>query len=151
MSTRWYPIYQKGNPQLRIFLTNFWMKMARPDPNQPENIVKFITPTQMSDHDIKQYLEKIYQVPVADVRSKIMEGKFRRVPQKGYIIKDECYRQAYVTMPPNCKFKFPDVTSNKAKREDDDMKKYEKTMKESYEKFQKKNAGRPGVPGWFGL
>ncbi|CAB0010489.1 unnamed protein product [Nesidiocoris tenuis] len=95
------------------------MKMARPDPNQPENIVKFITPTQMSDHDIKQYLEKIYQVPVAD--------------------------------PPNCKFKFPDVTSNKAKREDDDMKKYEKTMKESYEKFQKKNAGRPGVPGWFGL
>jgi hypothetical protein len=29
MSTRWYPIYQRGNPQLRIFLPNFWMKLVQ--------------------------------------------------------------------------------------------------------------------------
>ena len=34
MSTRWYPIYQKGNPQLRVFLPNFWMKMVKPNFNQ---------------------------------------------------------------------------------------------------------------------
>ena len=49
MSTRWYPIYQKGNPQvfcstvqllflfilqLRVFLPNFWMKMVKPNYNQ---------------------------------------------------------------------------------------------------------------------
>ena len=34
MSSRWYPIYQKGNPQLRVFLPNFWMKMVKPDYNQ---------------------------------------------------------------------------------------------------------------------
>ena len=30
MSTRWYPIYQRGNPQLRVFLPNFWMKLVKP-------------------------------------------------------------------------------------------------------------------------
>jgi hypothetical protein len=34
MSTRWYPIYQRGNPQLRVFLPNFWMKMVEPNYNQ---------------------------------------------------------------------------------------------------------------------
>ena len=29
MSSRWYPIYQRGNPQLRVFLPNFWMKMVK--------------------------------------------------------------------------------------------------------------------------
>ena len=30
MSSRWYPIYQRGNPQLRVFLPNFWMKLVKP-------------------------------------------------------------------------------------------------------------------------
>ena len=82
MSSRWYPIYQKGNPQLRVFLPNFWMKMVKPDYNQygastPSNKVivifkctklslklqaQFIVSSQMTKHDVKNYLEKIYQV-----------------------------------------------------------------------------------------
>lgn len=69
-----YPIYQRGNPQLRIFLPNFWMKLVHPDYKQPENIVKFIVSVEMTDHDIKNYLEKIYKVPVAKVQSSIETG-----------------------------------------------------------------------------
>lgn len=69
-----YPIYKKGNPQRRIFLPNFWMKLVRPLYKQPTNIVQFITPTEMTDYDIKNYLEKIYKVPVAEIRSEIVEG-----------------------------------------------------------------------------
>lgn len=30
----------------------------------------------MTDHDIKNYLEKIYKIPVAHVRSEIVEGMY---------------------------------------------------------------------------
>lgn len=69
-----YPIYQKGNPQLRVFLPNFWMKIVKPTFQQPPNIVQFVTSIEMTDYDIKNYLEKIYKLPVAQVRSEIVEG-----------------------------------------------------------------------------
>jgi hypothetical protein len=41
MSTRWYPIYQRGNPQLRVFLPNFWMKLVKLDKiSTPSNKVR---------------------------------------------------------------------------------------------------------------
>lgn len=47
MSTRFYPIYQKGNPQLRVFLPNFWMKIVRPEWEQPQNVVTFAVSMEM--------------------------------------------------------------------------------------------------------
>lgn len=47
MSTRWYPIYQRGNPQLRVFLPNFWMKIIKPKNAQPPNTVVFETSMEM--------------------------------------------------------------------------------------------------------
>lgn len=70
-----YPIYQKGNPQLRVYLPNFFMKLVRPDYKQPPNIVKFIVSNEMTNHDIRNYLEKIYNVSMADIRSSIATGR----------------------------------------------------------------------------
>merc|ERR1712150_361671 len=80
MSTRIYPMYQKGNPQLRVFLPNFWMKMVKPNYNQygastPANKVQFIVSSAMTKHDVKNYLEKIYQVDVADMKTLNHMGK----------------------------------------------------------------------------
>lgn len=47
MSTRWYPLYRRGNPQLRVFLPNFWMKIVKPEHKQPENIVTFHVSLEM--------------------------------------------------------------------------------------------------------
>lgn len=47
MSTRWYPLYQKGNPQLRVFLPNFWMKIVKTEHKQPDNVVTFETSMEM--------------------------------------------------------------------------------------------------------
>jgi large subunit ribosomal protein L23 len=69
-----YPLYQRGNPQQRIFLPNFWLKLVRPENKQPSNIVKFIVSLQMTKHDIKNYLEKIYKIPVVDVRTVVTMG-----------------------------------------------------------------------------
>ena len=52
------------------------MKLIHPDQNQPQNMVKFIVSIQMTDHDIKNYLEKIYKVPVVKVTSSIETGLY---------------------------------------------------------------------------
>jgi len=69
-----YPIYQRGNPQLRIFLPNFWMKLVRPEEKQPKNVVQFKVPTGMTNYDIENYLTKIYKIKVIKVESSIENG-----------------------------------------------------------------------------
>lgn len=76
MSTRWYPIFKQGNPQLRIFLPNFWLKLINPSGHtQPENVVQFACSMEMTKYDVKNYLEKIYNIPVVEVRTRIGSGK----------------------------------------------------------------------------
>lgn len=53
---------------------------------------------EMTKHDIKNYLEKIYHVPVVDVRTNIGLGKFKRDIGKGYITKEDDVKFAFVTL-----------------------------------------------------
>lgn len=98
MSTRWYPIYRKGSPQLRVFLPNFWLKIVKPTHNQPANIVQFACSMEMTKYDVKNYLEKIYNIPVIEVRTRIEMGATRRDKSLGYVVKDEDTKLAYVTL-----------------------------------------------------
>lgn len=41
-----YPLYQLGNPQLRVFRTNFFIQLVRPGTTQPEDTVQFRIPMQ---------------------------------------------------------------------------------------------------------
>ncbi|XP_050521445.1 probable 39S ribosomal protein L23, mitochondrial [Daktulosphaira vitifoliae] len=152
MSTRWYPIYQQGNPQLRVFLPNFWMKLLKPQEKQPKNVVQFAVPTGMTNHDIKNYLEKIYKVTVIDVQSDIENGTIRRAIRQKYgpIVKDDDFRRAYVTLPRNQEFEFPEVcVSEESKKRHDDDENSSKMTRDMYKDYLKKNKDRPGFPGWF--
>ncbi|XP_050441668.1 probable 39S ribosomal protein L23, mitochondrial [Adelges cooleyi] len=152
MSSRWYPIYQRGNPQLRVFLPNFWMKLLRPEEKQPKNVVQFAVPTGMSNYDIKNYLEKIYKVTVINVESDIENGLLRRAIRNKYgqVVKDDDFRRAYVTLPRDQEFEFPEVcTSEENKKRRDDDEKSTKMSREMYKGFLDKNKDRPGFPGWF--
>ncbi|XP_035557810.1 large ribosomal subunit protein uL23m isoform X5 [Canis lupus baileyi] len=70
----WYPLYQLGNPQLRIFRTNFFIQLVRPGTAQPEDTVQFRIPMEMTRVDLRNYLERIYNVPVAAVRTRVQHG-----------------------------------------------------------------------------
>lgn len=98
MSTRWYPIFQRGGPQLRVFLPNFWMKVIRPTEVQPENVVTFSCSMEMTKYDIKNYLEKIYNVPVVDIRTRIALGPTKKDQIYGYVTKADDIKVAYVTL-----------------------------------------------------
>ncbi|XP_074108272.1 mitochondrial ribosomal protein L23 [Cotesia typhae] len=152
MSTRWYPIYQKGNPQLRVFLPNFWMKLVKPQfeevvPNQ----IEFHVSMEMTKHDVKNYLQKIYNVPALDVRTRIKMGRFRRCPDGGYIVKDDDIKVAYAIMPKDFKFEFPDIFKVEEKKKEEKIdKRTVDDMKDGYKAFLKNN-NKPGVPGWFSI
>lgn len=98
MSTRWYPLYKQGSPQLRVFLPNFWLKLIQPTHKQPENVVQFACSMEMTKYDVKNYLEKIYNVPVVEVRTRIGLGKTKADLKQGYITKEDDTKYAYVTM-----------------------------------------------------
>lgn len=98
MSSRWYPIYQRGCPQLRVFLPNFWLKLVRPTHNQPENVVQFACSMEMTKYDVKHYLEKIYNIPIMEVRTRIDMGPTKRDQVIGYVTKAEDTKYAYVTL-----------------------------------------------------
>uniref|UniRef100_A0A8C1V6J0 Large ribosomal subunit protein uL23m n=1 Tax=Cyprinus carpio TaxID=7962 RepID=A0A8C1V6J0_CYPCA len=66
-----YPLYQLGNPQLRIFRPTFNLALVRPGKEQPPDTVQFRIPMEMTKFDVRNYLEKIYSVPVAAVRTRI--------------------------------------------------------------------------------
>ncbi|KAJ9598894.1 hypothetical protein L9F63_026572 [Diploptera punctata] len=134
MSTRWHPRYQIGNPQLRVFLSNFWMKLVRPIDKQPPNVVHFIVSMEMNKYDVKNYLERIYKVQAADVRTHVMLGRFKRDPGMGYK-KDE-------------KFEFPNLFPKEEEKLIEEKKQIEESKK-AYKQFLDKSKKRPGVPGWF--
>lgn len=171
MSSRWYPIYQRGNPQLRVFLPNFWMKLVRPTEEQPANVVTFAVSTEMTKHDVKNYLEKIYKIPVVDVRTRIAMGETKRDLAYGYVTKKDDVKLAYVTMVSGCgrwnkrycgcnkyfslqpkteAFTFPDLFVDKAEKQEKEEKSLDES-KEGFRRFLDRNKKRPGTPGWYSI
>ncbi|VDN40964.1 unnamed protein product [Dibothriocephalus latus] len=66
------PKFTPGDPQVRMFLPPFWMKMIYPGKDCPKCLAVFKVHPQMTQFDVRQYLEKIYRVPVASVRLKML-------------------------------------------------------------------------------
>ncbi|KAF7391742.1 hypothetical protein HZH68_011285 [Vespula germanica] len=144
MSTRWYPMYQKGNPQLRIFLPNFWLKLVQPEYKQPKNVVQFQCSMEMSRYDVANYLEKIYNVKPIEVRTRIALGKIKQLHGNQYVIKDDDVKIAYVVLDKNQSFTFPDLFPK-------DESKKEPTLNDTKKEFQSYLADckEPNTPGWF--
>lgn len=53
---------------------------------------------QMTKYDIKNYLEKIYDIKTINIRTRIAMGKTFRDPARGYIKKEDDIKYAYVTL-----------------------------------------------------
>ncbi|CAG0892770.1 unnamed protein product [Cyprideis torosa] len=150
MSFRFYPRFSPGNPQLRIFLPNFWLKLVKSPYPQPPNVVCFHAPLEMTRWDVHNYLTKIYKVPVATVTTRVAQGK-SRVNERGWVVKDDDYKIAYVTMQKGFVFQYPDLFGEKKEGEVDKVEKeYEQSQGETQKKMDQL-WDRHGVPTWFGV
>jgi len=85
------------------------MKFIQNTTAKPKNRIEFIVHDGMSKIDVKNYLEKIYNVPVVSVDMRIVQGATRNARNKQYIVKDDDYKMAYVTLPKDYKFEWPDL------------------------------------------
>ncbi|XP_042157299.1 39S ribosomal protein L23, mitochondrial isoform X3 [Oncorhynchus tshawytscha] len=93
-----YPLYQIGNPQLRIFRPPFSLTLVRPGKEQPQDTVQFRIPMEMTKCDVRNYLEKIYNVPVGAVRTRIQYCTNKKRNHLNQKVKRPDYKVAYVQL-----------------------------------------------------
>ncbi|XP_037538662.1 39S ribosomal protein L23, mitochondrial [Nematolebias whitei] len=147
-----YSAYQLGNPQLRIFRPDWYLTLVRPGKEQPPDTVQFRIPMQMTKYDLKNYLEKIYNIPVGAVRTRIQFGSNKKRNHLHQRVKVPDYKVAYVQLAQDQIFTFPNIFPEK------DQTPAEGSMEEIRNKFiedekqrQKLDPRRGGVTEWFGL
>ncbi|XP_054998479.1 39S ribosomal protein L23, mitochondrial [Sorex araneus] len=144
-----YPLYQLGGPQLRVFRTNFFVRLVRPGQAQPEDTVQFRIPLEMTRVDLRNYLERIYNVPVAAVRTRVQHGSGRKRDHRNVRVKKPDYKVAYVQLAHGQTFSFPDLFPEKAPGAPADDPQ-DQLLQEQKQKLQR-DPRRGGVPPWFGL
>ncbi|XP_017663308.1 PREDICTED: 39S ribosomal protein L23, mitochondrial [Lepidothrix coronata] len=147
-----YPLFQRGGPQLRIFRPNFFMLAVRPGVPQPEDTVQFRVSMEMTKVDIRNYLERIYNVPVAAVRTRIQYGANNKRNHRNQREKKPDYKVAYVQLGQGQTFQFPNLFPEK--EQDTETRSFDDFRSKYMEKEKQKQEGDPrrgGVPDWFGL
>lgn len=145
MSFARYAPFLPGGPQRRVFFPDFWLKLVKSRKPRPPNVVVFHCPVQMTKFDIKNYLEKIYNVPVAKVNTTVMFVPIFRDHQNRRWMNDE-FKEAYVTLGEGQTFEFPELFTPPENDEDsviEDLKLKEKEQNRAL-------AARGGLSTWFG-
>ncbi|KAF4801626.1 39S ribosomal protein L23, mitochondrial [Turdus rufiventris] len=89
------------------------MLAVRPGVPQPEDTVQFRVSMEMTKLDIKNYLEKIYNVPVATVRTRIQYGANNKRNHRNQRVKKPDYKVAYVQLGQGQTFQFPNLFPEK--------------------------------------
>jgi len=74
------------------------MKLIKPTLKQPPNVVQFQCSMEMTKYDIKNYLNKIYNINLVKVNTVIIMGKFKKDRLHGSVIKEDDIKLAYVTL-----------------------------------------------------
>ncbi|XP_053304437.1 39S ribosomal protein L23, mitochondrial [Spea bombifrons] len=147
-----YPLYQLGNPQLRIFRPNFHMTLVRPGKEQPPDTVQFRIPVEMTKMDVQNYLQQIYNVPVSAVRTRIQYGNNRKRNHLNQRVKRPDYKVAYVQLGQGQTFQFPDLFPPKEDNpESGSFDALQKEFMENEMQRQRSDPRRGGLNDWFGL
>lgn len=96
--------------QARIFLPKWFVKIVRPGRDLPNDTVQMHVPLDMSKIDIKNYMEKIYNIPVAKVNTRIQAGKIKQKVYRNDVIqyKTPDIKVAYVFLKEGT-FQYPEM------------------------------------------
>lgn len=123
----------------------------------------------MTSYDVRNYLEKIYKIPVVNVQTRVVCGEIKRVKDKAYMIKDDDYREALVDLvsflwlsnsnsnhfvkPKHVRFEYPQIYTEDRETIEDEAKKIEKQIGfiKNKERRRLYSENRNNVPSWFGI
>lgn len=88
-----------------------------------------------------------------EIRTRIAIGATKQDRNYGYITKEEDAKVAYVTLPKDVKFEFPDIFPSEAedkKKQREDEKALDQS-KDAFKKYLDRNKKRRGVPSWYSI
>jgi len=107
---------------------------------------------QMTEHDIHQYLTKIYKIPVKNIRVDIEEGIARKAHPGNYLVKDDDTKVAYITLGENMTFSFPALwTDETLAHQFQSKEEMDKIKDQVGDHVDDREHHRPGLPTWFNL
>uniref|UniRef100_A0A7E4VH25 Large ribosomal subunit protein uL23m n=1 Tax=Panagrellus redivivus TaxID=6233 RepID=A0A7E4VH25_PANRE len=159
MTTRISRLWQPGNPQNRVFFPDFWLKVVETPKvgykRLPKNAAKFEIDQRMSRTDVREYLEKIYKLPVRDVR---IENKLGDITwnapldkeKRRAIWKDDDRKFAYVYFAKEIEFNYP-VIFTETDEVTEDLEKMKKFLAEDHNNEKFVNRDRAGIGNFFGV
>jgi len=145
------PPWQKGDPQRRILFPLYTMKMLRPEISMPKNQVLFECNMQMNEHDVKNYLRQIYDVPVHHVRLTLNKGE-ARIHGKAALNygRQPDFKLAYVTLAGGQTFEYPEVLKENEEEEVTRIVKDKERVDKYYQYEKQENWKKKfGGPNWF--
>uniref|UniRef100_A0A914E5T3 Large ribosomal subunit protein uL23m n=1 Tax=Acrobeloides nanus TaxID=290746 RepID=A0A914E5T3_9BILA len=163
MSTRIPRLWQPGNPKYRVFLPDFWVKLVESPsvgPGRlPKNACKFEVDPRMSRHDVREYLDKIYELPVRDVRIQNVIGEIewdhkRDAEKRMAIWKEEDKKFAYVFFKKTFVVEWPRLFHDDfVDTEEETVVRHQKREQEVPNEINRKyiNKDRGGVGEWWGI
>ncbi|XP_059566554.1 large ribosomal subunit protein uL23m isoform X4 [Myotis daubentonii] len=105
---------------------------------------------EMTRVDLRNYLERIYSVPVAAVRTRVQHGSNRKRDHRNVRVKKPDFKVAYVQLAHGQTFTFPDLFPEKPSPRDSTEDDLQAVMEEQRQR-QRQDPRRGGVPQWFGL
>lgn len=106
----------------------------------------------MTKCDVKNYLEKIYNVPVGAVRTRIQFGSNKKRNHLNQKVKQPDYKVAYVQLAQEQTFTFPNIFPEKERvASEGSMDELQEQFMENEKQRQKLDPRRGGVTEWFGL
>ncbi|XP_039254851.1 large ribosomal subunit protein uL23m-like [Styela clava] len=124
------PFY-KGAPQRRLFFPDWYVKLVKPYVKMPSDYVRFHVPHDMTKYDLKEYLEKIYEIPVASVELRPVQwGRYQDESRKWCFT--DPYKIAHVRLGKGMQFEYPDLTPTAEQKDEnpDDVTMFERSQKE---------------------
>ncbi|KAM4845165.1 large ribosomal subunit protein uL23m isoform 2-T2 [Thomomys bottae] len=105
----------------------------------------------MTRTDLRNYLERIYSMPVAAVRTRVQHGSNRKRDYRNVRIKKPDYKVAYVQLAHGQTFTFPDLFPEKEQSPAAAAEEGLSGLQEAVPQRQSPDPRRGGVPSWFGL
>ena len=107
----------------------------------------------MSPYDVRNYLEKIYKLPVVEVNTVVHSGRIIPDVEGKDKVKEPDVRLCYVTLPEGVTFKHPGEDLFTGGREgnpqDAEIKRMTEQIKSEKDRLQKSTWTRSSLPSWF--
>jgi large subunit ribosomal protein L23 len=158
MTSRITRLWQPGNPQNRVFFPDFWIRLVETPTvgynRLPKNAAKFEVDPRMSRFDVQEYLEKIYKLPVREVRIRNEMGEITWNTPLDYekrhaLWKEEDRKFAFVFFPKDIVFNFPIIFTKD--EFEDEVSKLQKFNKEDRTNEKYVNRDRSDIGKFFGI